>query len=91
MTVMMQKTQKKQTPCAFCLIILEPDPLLELKAERPHPRDYLAHRQTPLTDYDSSSLFAALHPVQRWLSVSADNCSFQCFQCLVNQLKARIT
>ncbi len=26
-----------------------------LKADRPHPRDYSTHRQTPWTDNDSSS------------------------------------
>ncbi len=32
--------------------------MLELKADRPHPRDYSTHRQTPRTDNDSSLLFA---------------------------------
>ncbi len=31
-----------------------------LKADRPHPRDYSKHRQTPWTDNDSSLLFATL-------------------------------
>ncbi len=34
--------------------------LILLKADRPHPRDYLTHTQTPWTDNDSSLLFAAL-------------------------------
>ncbi len=33
---------------------------MQLKADRPHPRDYSTHRQTPRTDYDSSLPFAAL-------------------------------
>ena len=32
----------------------------ELKAGRPHPRNYSTHRQTPWTDYDSSLPFSAL-------------------------------
>ncbi len=32
---------------------------VKLKADRPHPRDYSTHRQTPWTDNDSSLLFAA--------------------------------
>ncbi len=32
----------------------------QLKADRPHPRDNLTHRQTPQTDNYSSLLFAAL-------------------------------
>ncbi len=37
-----------------------PIALWKLKADRPHPRDYSKHRQTPGTDNDSSLLFAAL-------------------------------
>ncbi len=29
-----------------------------LKADRPHPRDYSTHRQTPRTDNDPSLLFS---------------------------------
>ena len=54
MTVMMLKRQRTDPPGTFCLIILEPDPLLALKADRWHPHDYSTHRQTPWTDNDSS-------------------------------------
>ncbi len=45
-----------------------------LKADRPHPRDYSTHRQTPPTDNDSSLLFAALGKaeVKRYSPESAD-------------------
>ena len=36
---------------------------MKLKADRPHPRDYSTHKQTPWTDNDSSLLFAALGKV----------------------------
>ncbi len=44
--------------------------IAKLKADRPHPRDYSTHRQTPWTDNDSSLPFAALgktvQPWERW-------------------------
>ncbi len=43
----------------------------KLKADRPHPRDYSTHRQTPWTDNDSSLLFAALGKAQPLLSNAA--------------------
>ncbi len=42
-----------------------------LKADRPHPRDYLTHRQTPWTDNDSSLLFAALGKAEPLISTAA--------------------
>ena len=45
----------------LCLLLNEGDWLpKELKADRPHPRDYSTHRQTQRTDNDSSLPFAAL-------------------------------
>ncbi len=39
--------------------------MLELKADRPHSRDYSTHRQTPRNDNDSSLPFAALGKAER--------------------------
>ncbi len=45
--------------------------MFELKADRPQPRDYSAHRQTPWTDNDSSLLFAALCKAERLILTTA--------------------
>ncbi len=51
--------------------------VFKLKADRPHPRDYLTHRhysthrQTPWTDNDSSLLFAALGKAEPLISIAA--------------------
>ncbi len=42
--------------------------MAKLKADRPHPRDYSTHRQTPWTDNDSSLLFAALGKAEPLIS-----------------------
>ena len=42
----------------------------KLKADRPHPRDYSTCRQTPLTDNDSSLLFAALGKAEPLISTA---------------------
>ena len=42
----------------------------KLKADRPHPRDYSTHRQTPRTDNDSSLLFAALGKAEPLISTA---------------------
>ncbi len=42
----------------------------QLKADRPHPRDYSTHRPTPWTDNDSSLLFAALGKAEPLISTT---------------------
>ncbi len=43
-------------------------PFFKLKADRPRPRDYSTHRQTPWTDNYSSLLFAAVGKAEPLLS-----------------------
>ncbi len=43
---------------------------IKLKADRPHPRDYSTHRQTPRTDNDSSLLFPALGKAEPLISTA---------------------
>ncbi len=43
---------------------------LLLKADRPHPRDYSTHRQTPWTDKVSTLLFAALGKAEPLISTA---------------------
>ncbi len=45
--------------------------IIQLKADRPHPRNYSKHRQTPETDNDSSLLFAALGKAEPLISTAA--------------------
>ncbi len=42
----------------------------ELKADRPYPRDYSTHRQTPRSDNDSSLIFTALRKAKPLISTA---------------------
>ncbi len=44
---------------------------IKIKADRPHPRGYSTHRQTPWTDNDSSLLFAALGKAEPLILIAA--------------------